>query len=415
MISSRLTMRMLALIALFLALWGVTVHGQEDGEANIRIASYISWSPDGQVLAMGGRIESQAMIWLHDRITRMTQSISIQGSSVSALNWSPDGNYLAVLLSLPGVSNRLAILTFDRNTRQFSETIIMSEEFVGYTSNLLEWSPDSRYVALYWGVHISVFRAHDATLQYRLYSEEETGTASLVGIAWSGDSRFIYSGYINWMAIPILVWEVETQTIYRKIETPYINLLSLSINPAHSHLAIGDSLELAILDLADNTIKQTFKFGEYRLVTSLLWSPLGDFVLGIEPTGTIYIWDLTADNVNVITFENFTIRDATFNSFGGQLAINLFPKALPSGTSASTTVPNRNDLLNVHIIVPIATLERFVEIAASCNAPANLTQLNSDTTAQSLLTSLDALPDGAIPLGCKADLRAIAEAIRATE
>ena len=66
----------------------------------------------------------------------------------------------------------------------------------------------------------------------------------------------------------------------------------------------------------------------------------------------------------------------------------------------------------VKIVVPIATVERFAEIAASCNAPANLVDSTLQTdTAQTLLTQLDALPEGAIPVGCEADLRAIAEAI----
>jgi len=75
----------------------------------------------------------------------------------------------------------------------------------------------------------------------------------------------------------------------------------------------------------------------------------------------------------------------------------------------------------IEILVPIATAERFAEIAASCGAPVVLTQIDTGlqaeaaivAQAQTLEVQLDTLPDNAIPVGCEADLRAIAEAIQA--
>ncbi|MCU0512356.1 MAG: hypothetical protein MUE40_07275, partial [Anaerolineae bacterium] len=73
------------------------------------------------------------------------------------------------------------------------------------------------------------------------------------------------------------------------------------------------------------------------------------------------------------------------------------------------------------ILVPLPTLDRFAQIAASCGAPASLTALDTAlqseaaiaAEAQRLETQLDALPAGAIPPACAADLRAIAAAMQA--
>ena len=297
--------------------------------------------------------------------------------------WNKDGSQVYTLSA-----NSTAIAIFDTSTGKLAQTVFDGDAIL----RGIEWSPDNTKFA-------TSFNLKDLSL-----IEVDTGSVtsynqngSLGPIAWSPDSTKIASA---------VMLEVKKGTLG-------------SIESASGAVIF----ELYVWDVSTGQIMSYITpLSEYPQI--LRWSPNGVEVAGGAANGGIYIWDTLKNELVDYFLSNGSILSMDYSPFGSRLAIGsnsyqlqyispdrrVEPKNLPYVQS----VPN----IGLEVFVPIATVERFAEIAASCNAPASLTQVDSalqTDAAQTLLTQLDAVPEGAIPVGCEADLRAIAEAIQQSQ
>jgi len=162
------------------------------------------------------------------------------------------------------------------------------------------------------------------------------------------------------------------------------------------------------MEIATGSITDLRSGFEYPVV-SMVWSP-DDTQIATWFDGNVNI----LDSANGDVLDSFSITPnydfIGYSPWGGRITMGLY-------RSQSDVPPVLDDL--IQIIVPLTTLDRFAEIATSCGAPGTLTDFDTSLTdpaaiaaqAQALLVALNALPDGTIPPGCAADLRAIAEAI----
>ncbi|MBZ0275120.1 MAG: hypothetical protein K8I60_03180, partial [Anaerolineae bacterium] len=159
--------------------------------------------------------------------------------------------------------------------------------------------------------------------------------------------------------------------------------------------------------------------------TYLLWSQQDSELAVISNTEILIFAPQTGDLVSRFALRNGVFSGASYTQYGGQLRVGysmLFDTGANQDTTSDTAQVDSSEFNGlIQVVVPVATLDRFAEIAASCNAPATLTSFDTTvqaanaiaTQAQVLTAQLTALPSGAIPPGCKADLLAIAAALEA--
>ncbi len=157
----------------------------------------------------------------------------------------------------------------------------------------------------------------------------------------------------------------------------------------------------------------------------ILWSNQDSELATITNSEILIFATEDGDLLSRFSRRNGVFAGASYSQFAGQLRVGysiLFDRGLNQGSASNVAQDGINEFNGlIQIVVPVATLDRFAEIAASCNAPALLTSFDTTvqaanaiaTQAQALTAQLTALPDDAIPPGCKADLLAIAAALAA--
>jgi hypothetical protein len=143
-------------------------------------------------------------------------------------------------------------------------------------------------------------------------------------------------------------------------------------------------------------------------LTSAYWSPDETQILATSVDGTAYLVDAESGVITPIFKAEVPLLSADWSPYGGQVAIGTpisAEQTLTEGEIAFADVP-------VQILVPDPTLNRLNAIAKSCLAPeVEVTSIRDETRLPEFVTTIEALSDQQIPLGCKADLLAIANAI----
>jgi WD40 repeat protein/tRNA A-37 threonylcarbamoyl transferase component Bud32 len=156
--------------------------------ARIEGVRTFAWSPESNRLALGG--EAGIRIW--DSVARRVERTwEDEGGNVYSLDWSPDGERIAALLSSTTgdeTTNWISIWDVDRDRRLRT---IQSEEF-GWSS-VLVWSPDSRQIATSgWddGEEVLIWDASSGRL---VYSGRGHGWV-IESLDWSPDGSRLASG-----------------------------------------------------------------------------------------------------------------------------------------------------------------------------------------------------------------------------
>ena len=118
----------------------------------------VNWSPDGQYVAVGGQamLDGQFQIFLFNRsinsLTPVAGALPSSNDLVFSVNWSPDGHYVAICGT--GITDgyqdagyQFQIFTFDRITNVL--TPVAGAETVTFLDlQSVNWSPDGQYLAV---------------------------------------------------------------------------------------------------------------------------------------------------------------------------------------------------------------------------------------------------------------------------
>ena len=166
----------------------------------------LNWSPDGQYLAVGGIFSYSLQIYSFNRLNNTLLAgpgvLNPGSDSTSSVNWSPDGQYVAVGGSLPSVGHSLQIYSFDRSSNrllagpgEFDPNPPNSDGVVS-----VSWSPDGQYLAV-GGVFPSV------GYSFQIYNFDRSSNILLAGpeafkssfdgidsISWSSDGQYLVLG-----------------------------------------------------------------------------------------------------------------------------------------------------------------------------------------------------------------------------
>jgi len=254
----------------------------------------VAWSPQGQHIASAGTLDSSVQVW--DAISarkRVLALFATHNQRVDALAWSPGGSRIAA------VSGNTAVEVRSATTGGLFFT------YTGYAQAVLTlaWSPDGKHIAS--GGAGGIVQVWNATTG-RTYVTYSGHSAEVQAVAWSPDSRQIASGGADGT---VQVWEAATGRplfTYRG-HAGGVNAVAWQGEPL---LLPGREARIASGG-ADATV-QVWSFGRavnrrheqvmaledeilmYRghsgQVTSVTWSPDGQYIASGSEDGTVQVW-----------------------------------------------------------------------------------------------------------------------------
>ena len=210
--------------------------------------STIAWSSDGQCVAFGlsdGSIVTQLLSKVNGRFT-IVDSSAFQGALqlINVLAWSPDNTQLLA------VSQDGRLQVWDTGLKKsfaFSTTV-----------TTVAWAPDSRRIAAL--DNQRALHIYDARTGVTLWNDNTWSYGKV--LAWSPDGT-----------------HVVTESFSPSSNSSGLQIWSVSADPSLASIPLGGAT-----------------------VTTLAWSPDGQYIAALDVDGTLQVWDMHNANNLVFSF-----------------------------------------------------------------------------------------------------------------
>ncbi len=238
----------------------------------------LDWSSDGgQLISVGG--ENQTKLWdtADWQLLEVLNNSEVIPSSVTSLDLSPDGSYLA----MGDVDGGVTVLAVD-GAVEYS----WSEQDDEIT--MVAWSPDGDQVASasYEGT-ILIWDLEGDDMSFLL----EGHTDRVDAIAWSPDESRLASASLDHT---VRVWDAESGEEQFVLEGHNELVLSVAWSPNEEIIASGGwDATIHLWDAATGRQLQVLE-GHVSAVNSVAWSPDGSFLASASEDGTVMIWGIRA-------------------------------------------------------------------------------------------------------------------------
>ncbi len=365
----------------FDTLTSVTSVNPDDGTGDTVLA--LDWSPDGKYVAVGGTISgttnNDLLVYRFDRpsevltlVTSANPDLGSTGDTVNTVAWSPDGNYLAVGGAISGTTfnNDLFIYRFD-NVNDFLSSVTSVNPGGGSnadTVNAVDWTPDGKYLAVggtilgTTGNDLYVYqfdRVAETLTQVASVNPDAGGTSdSVFAVNWSPDGIYLAAGgtISGTTNDDLFVYTFNPSTGFLSqivavapagSTTNPINTVQWS--PDGNYLAVGRTLTVSkTSDLfiyrfsrSAQTLTQVDAIqvggnsGATDSVNSVNWSPAGKYLAvggtitgGTDEDFFIYLFDRTTETLTSLFSANpdsgsttDTVNAVSWSPDGGYIAV----------------------------------------------------------------------------------------------
>ncbi len=241
-------------------------------------ASSVEWSPDGEKLAVGWQNNDWSVAQLVVYNAANWQSLAemyLQNTlRILTLRWSPDGRYLAAGCDLQ-------VFVFDVAKKEIIEE---QSEFAASVKSVA-WSPDgTRLIAgsdLAYGVRM--WRLGERRSTIRLFTRDASAAAA---VAWAPDGKQIASAHSNGVFV---LWDVDSKKPKHIVEA-HNAVLALAYSPDGKRLATGGGA-VKIWDVTSMALLLEIPAHDNVLVERLAWLPDGDKILVLFSDSQFELWD----------------------------------------------------------------------------------------------------------------------------
>jgi WD40 repeat protein len=383
----------------------------------------LAWSPDGSRIAIVGVTNENIDVY-NPEIDKIYGYLSVidavsgaklytmqpQGISFASVAWSPDGTRLAL------ASDNSVVWVLDAEDGHQLGTL---EGHFATVITGVDWNSTGTQIVSSgnWDEQVILWDAESLTMVRQI---ETTGIPA--DVTFSADDRTIILGADNGLFL-LDPASREPGKVTEQPPTLPIWVLRLAPSPDGSFVAVGsfavpDLLtgirndgHTYVVDILTGTVIYDF-VSSWGSIGGLSWSPDNQYLAVVHQDNLMTLWDLKQEPPLIVETHSVPTGDiypksgVGFSPYGGRLAI----------ISQSAT---RSGMPGVEIIVPAPSLERLAAIAEACvrdgdSRAASLTD-SAPTRSGDLaafVATVEALALGAIPEACRADLLAVADALR---
>jgi hypothetical protein len=281
---------------------------------------------DGQVLAIGGRVNDQQGFWLYNMITGNIDVIETAGN-VAFISWSPDGLRIAGDI---GVGDATTFQIFDVASKQL---LLSFEQTV--SPPIILWDLNSSQVATTDGTTIYIRNVSSGNIDMTLSILPVETLYSLSSIAWDNSTNQRMYGLVGSNAKKILVWSTVTGELLQQYTIPFRSE-SLSLSPDFAKLAVG-SLDgdgsILILDASNGATLATLQGPPDEFPQALVWQADSRHLAsygGRSDGGLLRTWDtVTAQQLHTIPVPGYVSSDElVWSADGSELIYSLIDDSI---------------------------------------------------------------------------------------
>jgi WD40 repeat protein len=204
-----------------------------------------------------------------------------------AVDWSPDGTYLAFISEVRGKDGR-TILLWNVALQRIDATLCIKRAYKG----CLSWSPNGKYLAvLKGGDGIVLGVVKEATLfGSKLVLQKQYSFFSPKGekLAWSPNGKYL-AVFDRHLGIDIIEVFIGTSRYIPCEREPWY--ISFSWSPDSRYIAVGDAYGSVSIWEAGEKALCVFKERKHsHSVDALAWSPDGKSLASVSRYGLVEIW-----------------------------------------------------------------------------------------------------------------------------
>lgn len=266
----------------------------------------IAWNSNGKVL-ISGAMDKTIKMW-DVETGKLLKNLTDHGDDVNYLTWRSDSQYFV------SCSADCTLKIWDANTTQ---AIISFSEYDNLKKfYAIDWSPDGTYLA-------SCISREKSIRVWRIGTEREVITlygnkGGVNHIAWSKDGKRIASAHDE---TTVLIWDTETRKVIKSFQGTHYDITSVSWSPDGSKIASDMPTSYAKV-WEVSTGNELFNLsGHTDAVTSVAWSPNGNFLATGSADKAIIIWDVnTGNEIKRLSGHEYGVNDVSWNNDGNLIA-----------------------------------------------------------------------------------------------